>query len=100
MDYKIEGKTLIFNDGIKTIEKEEYPDHIDTIVIPDSVKGIADKAFCQHPNLRHIKFSTGLKYIGTKAFSECNSLEEVEFPEGVKDIGEEAFSGANCACGS
>ena len=86
MDYKIEGKTLIFNDGIKTIEKEEYPDHIDTIVIPDSVTSIADEAFCQHPNLRHINFKKGLKYIGEGPLQNANALKRSNFQKELRTL--------------
>ncbi|MCR5636779.1 MAG: leucine-rich repeat protein [Clostridiales bacterium] len=62
-----------------------------SIIIPDTVKEIAPRAFLGCEKLKSVTFPIGLERINRSAFKHCKSLESIVLPEGLKDIGEYAF---------
>ncbi len=65
---------------------------IETVEFPITVQVICDGAFgCS--TLKSVVFPDHLDAIGDKAFAECTNLEEVTFRSRVKHIGEDAFGG-------
>lgn len=94
---------------------EKYQGNAETVVVPDGVHTIGEKAFCDNWAVRHvhlpesvkriewhafngclllqtIKLSKHLKSIGPCAFDMCRSLKAVELPNSVTEIGRYAFS--------
>lgn len=61
------------------------------VVLPDSVKKIDRRAFCNAPGLINIKLPSNLEVIGEDAF-DCSGLRKVRIPGSVKTIGQAAFS--------
>ena len=62
------------------------------IVLPDSVKVIADCAFDECYVIESITFPWGVKWIGAFAFAGCYGLESVDLSSSrVEHIGESAF---------
>ena len=66
-------------------------ENLKSIVIPDSVKCIGNRAFCGCENLKSIKIPNSVKSIGDYAFYYCQSLKSIEIPDSVKSIGNCAF---------
>lgn len=67
---------------------------IKSIVLPDSVREIEEKAFSGCVRLQSVTFSKQLYRIGTGAFENCSSLSAAILPEGLSSIAPWAF--ANC----
>lgn len=63
-----------------------------TVILPDTVEVIEERAFCLCESLETIKLPKTLKEIGKYAFSET-SLRVAAMPEGVTLIPEGVFSG-------
>ena len=68
-----------------------YNSRIQSIVIPDSVTIIDEKAFADCQNLKSVKLPKSIKTIEHATFFLCESLEEVVIPEGIETIGSQAF---------
>ncbi|MBQ2714203.1 MAG: leucine-rich repeat domain-containing protein, partial [Clostridia bacterium] len=63
------------------------------ILIPNTVKEIADSAFRGNKAIKEIVFeeNSTCERVGDSAFRDCENLESVELPESVKEVGELAF---------
>lgn len=68
-----------------------YSAYINTIVLPDGLTTIGDKAFISCTNLTSITFPEGLTHIGNNAFDACIGLTSITLPEGLTSIGDAAF---------
>lgn len=65
-----------------------------SIVLPEGLESIGERAFAQCTSLESIVLPKGLESIGEQAFLTCTSLAEVEFPEVLDTLGISAFR--NC----
>ncbi len=105
--YRIEGDTLIINDGVTDIEEEDFHTYdengeykgvkdevarIKKAIIPESVINIGEFAFKDCTSLTNITIPDSVKKIGRSAFVGCESLTSVTFPNGVESIGLGAFA--------
>lgn len=110
-NYRIEGDTLIINDGVTEINTEDFHKYdvneyykdlklkngianIKSIIIPDSVTSIGDLAFADCESLENITIPDSVISIGKGAFSRCYNLESITIPNSVISIGNNMFS--NC----
>lgn len=108
-NYRIEGDTLIINDGVTEISTEDFHKYdvneyykdlklkngianIKSIIIPDSVISIGDLAFADCESLENITMPDGVISIGKGAFSRCYNLESITIPDSVTSIGNGAFA--------
>lgn len=62
-----------------------------TLIIPESVEWIGDKAFFDCEKLKKVVIPGNVESIGKWAFRDCMRLEEVEILEGVVKIGYSTF---------
>lgn len=69
-----------------------YPERIDSIVFPDSLRYIGYDCFAGCTNLRSINLPYSLQIIEGSSFNGCGSLSQVTIPPNVKIIGLSAFS--------
>ena len=63
---------------------------IESVIMPDTITKIWDRAFKTCTSLSYVKFSSNLKEIHHAAFYDTN-LKNVILPEGLQVIGENAF---------
>ncbi len=73
----------------------QYCTNITSVVIPNSVTSIGDKAFYECSSLTSINIPNGVTSIALRTFSGCSSLTSINIPEGVTYIGNSAFSGCS-----
>lgn len=66
--------------------------HSISIVIPNSVTTIGDKAFCGCSSLLRVHIPVSVTTIGNFAFQDCSSLQSMLIPASVTSIGDYAFS--------
>ena len=66
---------------------------LESLIIPDGVKLLGDKAFASCYRLRAVKLGAGLTNISSEAFSGCSALPEIEIPANIVSIGGKAFFG-------
>ena len=104
--YRIEGDTLIINDGVTTIKNIDFHTYdkngeyegvkdevarIKKVIIPDSVTNIRKCAFYYFENLTSVTIPDSVTSIGYAAFCGCKSLTSITIPDSVTSIGEYAF---------
>lgn len=83
---------LIVGDGILLA----YGGSGGDVVIPSSVKYIADGCFRDNKTITGISFPDSVIRVGSDAFRDCSSLTRVSFGNGLKEIGDRAFMGCPC----
>ena len=69
-------------------------ERLNSIVIPDSVTSIDDRAFYKCSSLTSVTIGNSVTSIGDYAFNYCDSLTSVTIGDSVTSIGSNAFS--NC----
>ena len=83
-------------DDVKKLMKIDnelfYNSDISSIIIPDSIESIEDKAFLNCENLKSIIIPNSVKSIGDSAFEFCESLKSIIIPDSVESIGNDAFA--------
>ena len=105
--YSKDGRTLIkcpmgrtgnvvIQPGTEIIKNFAFKEcKISSVIFPDSLKRIGEKAFCDCQQLSNIDFGNGIKEIGScipsYTFQSCISLEKISFPEQVRSIGNSVF---------
>ena len=67
-----------------------------TVVVPEGVTAIGEKAFLKNHFIQTVVLPDGLKTIGNRAFSDCDKLTSINLPWSVTEIGTYAFSGCEC----
>ena len=66
-----------------------------TIIIPNSVKNIGDRAFYGCSGLTEINIPNSVTNIGNSAFYDCSGLTEINIPNSVTSIGNHLFAGCS-----
>ena len=67
--------------------------NLNSVVIPESVTSIGDRAFVDCWNLNSVVIPDSVTSIGELAFSSCISLTSIVIPDSVTNIGRSAFYG-------
>ena len=82
----------IFGAPVVKIEKVfSYKDPVTSIVIPDTVKEIADTACSGLKVLETVTMGNGVEIIGDQAFNNCPMLKSVKLSENLKEVGPGLF---------
>ena len=66
-----------------------------SVVLPDSLTQLGNKAFMECTSLTSVEFPDSLTQVGKSAFVECTSLTSVELPDSLTQIGKQAFYGCS-----
>ena len=72
-----------------------YAQYAKTIVLPNSVTNIGDKAFANNTTCTAINFPNSLQTIGKEAFAYATFIKDLELPESLTSIGQGAFFGCS-----
>ena len=84
---------LVKNSGIEQINGLAFADNsLETIIFPNSVKYIGDKAFLNSKKLKYVELKGQNVEIGSNSFQGCISLETIILRDGISTIGPNAFS--------
>lgn len=83
-----EGVTEIGDDAITIPQVRSW---LNSVVIPDSVKVIGARAFCECVNLKEVDFGHGVEVIKYAAFYFCPKLSSIVLPDSLTEIGDNAF---------
>lgn len=70
-------------------------DDLETVILPDSLETIGERAFSCCSNLRGIFIPEGVTEIRQQAFSYCQDLEAISIPSTVNTIEEDVFEGCS-----
>ena len=76
-------------------ESFAYVNCLHSIILPDGLTEIANRAFIGCGQLVTVNMPDSLVSIGEYALCDCGSLESINIPESLADIGEAAF-GRSC----
>ena len=89
-------RTLLLPKKLQRIASHQFWNYsyLQSIVIPEGVTFIGDKAFEDCRSLKSVTFEgKSVETIGDWAFYNCHELNSITIPEGVKSIGLSAFYG-------
>ena len=86
---KIDGITVTKIDFMGQVQNLS----VKKIIMPDTVKSIAQFGMTGFKGIEEIKLSNSLESIGSEAFMGCSRLKTIEIPSTVNKIGYSAFDG-------
>ena len=91
--YKGHSETVIIPDGIISISNKAFYDcnNLVNVQLPNSLISIENWAFGYCKNLININLPDNLSSIGKEAFGHCKNLNNIKFPSNLKNIGDNAF---------
>ena len=96
------GNKYFESDGTALYNKAKdtlicFPGGVTSFVVPQSVKTIGVKAFCNCDSLQNIMFEYGVSdlVIGEYAFKYCKNINKLVITSGIKEAKYEAFYGAH-----
>ena len=81
-------------DGITNISGYEFPETVETIVLPDSLQQLQERIFYNLPNLKKVVLPKTITEIPRGCFAHCSSIESIDIPDSVVEYAREAF--INC----
>ena len=86
-------ESIVIPNSVESIGNKAlyYCESLESIIIPNSVKSIGKYAFYECKSLTSIKIPDSVKIIKNFAFAWCRSLESVIISDSIKSIGHDAF---------
>ncbi|MDR0859293.1 MAG: leucine-rich repeat protein [Oscillospiraceae bacterium] len=84
---------IIIPDSVRVIANYAFAEAalLKSVVIPDSVESIGDGVFFDCDSLQNVKLPSTLEMITHNMFQDCDSLTEISIPETVTKLGNDAF---------
>ena len=84
--YHIYPERCVIGEGITTVGAQAFywPNHsLKSVVLPDTLRMIKERAFYQCAELETIDLPDGLESIGKEAFLGCHRISSIDIPESV-----------------
>ena len=66
--------------------------HIESVILPSSLKSIGESAFLYCIRLKEINIPKGCETIGRSAFGNCRGLQKIVLPATLSSLGNNAFA--------
>ena len=89
-----ENGTLTIPSNVEEIGEGAFAkEGLKTIIIPGTVKRIANNAFAYNTTLEKVIIQEGVEEIGNSAFYNCSNLKEITLPNSITSIGTTCFTG-------
>ena len=86
-------KTLVLPESLSSIgDKAFYKSGILSIVIPNHVATIGEFCFAENKKLYSVVIGNGCRVLPKSIFSECTELKEIQLSEGLTSISDAAFA--------
>lgn len=81
--------------GVTLIPNSQFADWVllSSIILPESVEKIGDRAFYRCENLQSVVMGNSVKSINISAFYECKKLMSIKIPDSVQTLGSCVFRG-------
>lgn len=96
------GNKYFESDGTALYNKAKdtlicFPAGVTSVVVPQSVKTIGEKAFCCCDSLQNIMFEDGVSdlVIEVEAFENCKNINKLVITSGIKEVKYQAFGEAH-----
>ena len=92
IDYHGRGGDIVVPEGVTSIGTAFYRNaKITSVVIPDSVTFLKERAFYKCYNLKRIVIPDSVQFIDERAFEFCGNLNHVRIPDGISSLGYRTF---------
>ena len=92
IDYHGRGGDVVVPEGVTSIGTAFYRNaKITSVVIPDSVTFLKERAFYKCYNLKRIVIPDSVQFIDERAFEFCGNLNHVRIPDGISSLGYRTF---------
>jgi hypothetical protein len=90
-------ETVVIPDTVTNIGNRafEHCTGLTSVTIGNGVTSIDQEVFCNCSSLTSITIPDSVTYIGIAAFSNCTGLTSITIPDGVTSIGDAAFYGCD-----
>ena len=92
--FNAQADGLVYLGKVAYTYKGEMPEQT-TLVLNDTCKAIAGRAFIARTEITSVVISENVKTVGESAFSQCTGLMDLTIENGVESIEEEAFVGCS-----
>ncbi|MBQ6564707.1 MAG: leucine-rich repeat protein [Clostridia bacterium] len=94
--YTGEEKVVTLPDGIRIVGREAFLNHttLETVILPDTVEEIRERAFADCSRLKEVVTSSDsrLEVIGSRAFQNCVKIRR-DFAKDIGQVAADAFEG-------
>jgi hypothetical protein len=87
-------KMVEISEDLVVLGEEAFFDTgIESISLPNTIKGLNENTFGMCRNLKHIKLPDGIEVLPSRFLQGCSSLTSIDLPESLKSINRYAFIG-------
>lgn len=86
-----DSRSVVVPDGVQRICSDAFNIMLDSVVLPETLLRIGNRAFEGQERLKEILIPDSVTWVGDRAFKDCTSLQQVRLPAAASYIGEKCF---------
>ena len=96
-EYASRLRSIVLPDRLKSIGQRAFGGcyDLEEVLMPSRVLELGDCAFEGCGNLKYITLPARLERIGERCFKDCSDLTRLDLPSGLLSMGKEAFEGTH-----